>query len=398
MFWSRAHVAQVSFWSLRLPLCGLTHWDPLSSLPPPSIATTSITMDSESALTNALLTLLGRYDDPPVPRPGLFSGDLTPEQYKRTLKPLHDGWKTYLDTPIEAGTLTTAITEAINEAFCTWERWANEAGYFLSGIGQTGGELAVLIQLADGRSATAVVCDQLQDEVIFRFHHIIARMIRAGLHVPEDAIIFQIGHPDEHLELRQHVRSRVSSFLKNVVPHLPAVEAVWRQLPGAPATNAHWDFYPFRSMPRLLFHPDVYEFIADIEARDVNPRAVAVFQQFKEHGDIEKMVKDVREMEPVEWTRPIMFHAIISRRENANEHGAPNITASFGLPDNRWFAIGYSGKDAPLSVPRVGCWGCGQRRAGGSKCGRCRVALYCGASCQRSDWPSHKRICRKAQD
>lgn len=33
---------------------------------------------------------------------------------------------------------------------------------------------------------------------------------------------------------------------------------------------------------------------------------------------------------------------------------------------------------------------------GGSlRCGRCGVARYCGAACQRSDWPTHKKECRE---
>jgi len=27
------------------------------------------------------------------------------------------------------------------------------------------------------------------------------------------------------------------------------------------------------------------------------------------------------------------------------------------------------------------------------RCGRCRDAAYCGAACQRADWPAHKRVC-----
>jgi hypothetical protein len=39
---------------------------------------------------------------------------------------------------------------------------------------------------------------------------------------------------------------------------------------------------------------------------------------------------------------------------------------------------------------------CGRCRMIGRwrKCARCRAAYYCGAACQRADWPRHRDGCR----
>ena len=33
----------------------------------------------------------------------------------------------------------------------------------------------------------------------------------------------------------------------------------------------------------------------------------------------------------------------------------------------------------------------------GKRCGGCRLVRYCGAACQKADWPAHKAACRELQ-
>ena len=33
----------------------------------------------------------------------------------------------------------------------------------------------------------------------------------------------------------------------------------------------------------------------------------------------------------------------------------------------------------------------------GKRCGGCRLLRYCGAACQKADWPGHKTACRELQ-
>ena len=41
------------------------------------------------------------------------------------------------------------------------------------------------------------------------------------------------------------------------------------------------------------------------------------------------------------------------------------------------------------------CWSCGHGESNLMKCGRCKVALYCGKECQVSDWAlHHKKWCK----
>jgi len=50
-----------------------------------------------------------------------------------------------------------------------------------------------------------------------------------------------------------------------------------------------------------------------------------------------------------------------------------------------------------LSRAHVACGNCGKHEepAGSfQKCSNCKVAFYCGRSCQVADWPAHKKACR----
>ena len=33
----------------------------------------------------------------------------------------------------------------------------------------------------------------------------------------------------------------------------------------------------------------------------------------------------------------------------------------------------------------------------GKRCSGCRLVRYCGAACQKADWPAHKTACRELQ-
>eukprot|EP00798_Chlamydomonas_sp_ICE-L_P011007 gene11007-18971_t len=64
---------------------------------------------------------------------------------------------------------------------------------------------------------------------------------------------------------------------------------------------------------------------------------------------------------------------------------------------------GASGSTAPRSVSKLEkrCKECGLVEGGDKKlkwCQRCHSASYCGAECQKADWPRHKPICKEYQD
>jgi len=42
---------------------------------------------------------------------------------------------------------------------------------------------------------------------------------------------------------------------------------------------------------------------------------------------------------------------------------------------------------------REQCWKCSTKVGPFSKCGRCKIAIYCGRECQQKDWPNHKPFC-----
>ncbi len=53
-----------------------------------------------------------------------------------------------------------------------------------------------------------------------------------------------------------------------------------------------------------------------------------------------------------------------------------------------------------FAVSGFACAVCGSSNAGSSNagmCARCRLVGYCGAAHQRTDWPTHKSVCRKGE-
>lgn len=47
-----------------------------------------------------------------------------------------------------------------------------------------------------------------------------------------------------------------------------------------------------------------------------------------------------------------------------------------------------------LSFKMGVCGGCGALAAD-KRCGKCQLAFYCSAECQRKDWKQHKRVCNE---
>lgn len=54
-----------------------------------------------------------------------------------------------------------------------------------------------------------------------------------------------------------------------------------------------------------------------------------------------------------------------------------------------------SGSAEMEPVPSVECSNCGKPCPKPLRCGRCKVAAYCSASCQKQDWTFHKRNCKE---
>ena len=50
-----------------------------------------------------------------------------------------------------------------------------------------------------------------------------------------------------------------------------------------------------------------------------------------------------------------------------------------------------------MEEPTKDCKNCGEKEKELLKCSRCKKVYYCGADCQRKNWPSHKLICSKPQ-
>ena len=63
-----------------------------------------------------------------------------------------------------------------------------------------------------------------------------------------------------------------------------------------------------------------------------------------------------------------------------------------------WF-IGHSwDHDHGLSAPMNTCHLQSCTKVGKSKCSRCKGAFYCSEICQRVDWKTHKKHCKKFQE
>lgn len=51
-----------------------------------------------------------------------------------------------------------------------------------------------------------------------------------------------------------------------------------------------------------------------------------------------------------------------------------------------------------MEEPIKDCKNCGEREKELLKCSRCKKVYYCGADCQRKNWPTHKLTCSKPQE
>ncbi|KAJ7912521.1 hypothetical protein B0H13DRAFT_2007055 [Mycena leptocephala] len=65
----------------------------------------------------------------------------------------------------------------------------------------------------------------------------------------------------------------------------------------------------------------------------------------------------------------------------------PQVTATV----TKWIRK-RTGEEAPREVKC--CDKCGSSVSSLKNCGRCRIARYCSAECQRNAWPSHKKTCQ----
>jgi hypothetical protein len=61
--------------------------------------------------------------------------------------------------------------------------------------------------------------------------------------------------------------------------------------------------------------------------------------------------------------------------------------------------------EGKLFETRVLCnsWGCNKTEGSGQSgglmlCQKCMEVRYCGASCQKGDWPQHKLVCEKVEE
>ncbi|KAI0141084.1 hypothetical protein F4776DRAFT_546606 [Hypoxylon sp. NC0597] len=79
----------------------------------------------------------------------------------------------------------------------------------------------------------------------------------------------------------------------------------------------------------------------------------------------------------------------------ATEKSKARGISPFDLGDEFWFSgLGCSSDEQPTSamVSKI-CLNCGKNEVELQKCTRCKMAQYCNKSCQRDDWPIHKRVC-----
>ncbi|KAI0013495.1 hypothetical protein F4779DRAFT_640867 [Xylariaceae sp. FL0662B] len=67
----------------------------------------------------------------------------------------------------------------------------------------------------------------------------------------------------------------------------------------------------------------------------------------------------------------------------------------YDLGDEFWYSgLGHSADENPTSdTLSKTCLDCGAKPANLLRCGRCKMARYCNASCQSFDWIIHKKVC-----
>jgi len=74
----------------------------------------------------------------------------------------------------------------------TWETFSVHAERVFIAVGREPGQFEVSYCWQDDANgkyhSRDIVCDQLRDKALLPLHHVVARMIGAGLHVPEDVV------------------------------------------------------------------------------------------------------------------------------------------------------------------------------------------------------------------
>ncbi|CAJ2501668.1 Uu.00g045210.m01.CDS01 [Anthostomella pinea] len=67
----------------------------------------------------------------------------------------------------------------------------------------------------------------------------------------------------------------------------------------------------------------------------------------------------------------------------------------YDLGDEFWFSgLGHSADENPTSnMWSTSCLSCGDDESTLTTCGRCKMGRYCSKTCQKLDWPIHKKVC-----
>jgi hypothetical protein len=98
-----------------------------------------------------------------------------------------------------------------------------------------------------------------------------------------------------------------------------------------------------------------------------------------------------------EFVRSALPNLLSTLRAAAQRHDAGGCTQPAGCAR----CAGLCARGAMCALPE--CCACQRAAATESghksllRCGRCRLAAYCGAAHQRDDWARHKAECRRAR-